>query len=195
MDKTYLTFQCDHFGRVFAHVEIKDRVGIGQDIAKGACRLDDGIGPFIVKAPHTDRHVSLSQIALQGDKLDLRIVSGPDQGSVGDNEFGSSAGAGIEGVLCAKRCVIDHSHPILFLGDITQQIPFDMVYPADHHGRCDFRLGGQRQFHPCKQKHYKKPHPPFHGFFLCLRFVLVELPFRGHLLLKDKVFMFSLFFN
>ena len=87
MDETHFPPYRDRFDGVVAHVEVKDRAGIGQDVPEGTRGLDDRVGAFVLEPGNARRHVHFGQVRVKGDELYLCAVPNPDPASVGNDQL------------------------------------------------------------------------------------------------------------
>jgi len=62
--------------------------------------------------------------------------------------------------LATLRPFLDHGHPVVVLRNITEQVPFNVIYAADHNGWCVCSRGWRNHHHRCrKQAHQHSYHP------------------------------------
>ncbi len=136
MDKADPAFYRNDFCRIFTHVEINYSPRRSQNISEGTRGFDNCIGAFVGESRNPESYIHFGKIPVEGDKLDLCIVSNPHPGSVGDNKFGPTPITCIKRVTFNERCILDHSYPVILLRHITEQIPFNIIDPTYRDSRC-----------------------------------------------------------
>ncbi len=151
----------DDLHRFIPHVDVEDRIAIGNDIAKRRCHHNDTLFTPVDEAGDSRGDIDFRQVWLELDELNLRASTDADPGSVGENELGPGILIRVERILQAERGIIGNGRPILFFINVAQQLPLHMGHTADQDlfvlarlGRCNPRKKD------CRQKQQSGPHQP-----------------------------------
>jgi len=177
VNETHPPLYRDHLDGIFAHVEVENRPGTGQNIPEGTRRPDHRIGASIIETGHARCHVHFGQIRIQGDDLNLGAPSDPDPGSVWNDQLSHPPCARKERIPGTERSIPDHGHPVVHIGNVTKKISFDVIHPAHHNARRVRCRGWRNRHHRRGKQIRQQPDHPC-GLFHLNHLLSDRLSFR-----------------